>query len=101
MAAAQKAMDEGMAQTENRVQQMSQENASMPDFSALANVHSTLSNMTAMRKKNQVNDLATKLGVDVQATDYDLDAESLSTTLMQRAKESGKSDEEIQAAFAE
>ena len=34
-------------------------------------------------------------------TDYDLDAETLSNTLMQRAKEAGKSDAEIQAAFAE
>jgi len=51
MAVAQKKMDEGMAATEARVTDMAQENASMPDFGALANVHSTLSNMTTMRKK--------------------------------------------------
>jgi len=73
----------------------------MPDFSALANVHSTLSNMGTMRKKKQVNELAAKLGVVAEAGDYDLEAEALSNALMTRAKAAGKSDAEIQAAFAE
>ena len=50
MAAAQAAMDQGLQETDNRVQQMAQENANMPNFSALADVHSTLSNMGKMRK---------------------------------------------------
>lgn len=101
MAAAQKAMEEGISNTDSRVQKMQEEQANMPNFGALADVHSTLSNMGKMRKKTQVNNLAAKLGVDVQQGDYDLDATELSNTLMARAKEAGKSDEEINAAFAE
>lgn len=37
----------------------------MPNFGALADVHSTLSNMGKMRKKKQLTDLAAKLGVEV------------------------------------
>ena len=50
MAAAQAAMDQGLQETDNRVNQMAQENASMPNFSALADMHSSLSNMGKMRK---------------------------------------------------
>jgi len=94
-------MEEGISNTDSRVQKMQEEQANMPNFGALADVHSTLSNMGKMRKKTQVNNLAAKLGVDVQQGDYDLDATELSNTLMARAKEAGKSDEEINAAFAE
>jgi len=51
MAAAQKAMDEGIAASETRVSNMQKEADNMPNFSALADVHSTLSNMGKMRKK--------------------------------------------------
>ncbi len=54
MAAAQKAMDEGIAQTDQRVEKMAEEQASMPNFGALADVHSTLANMGLMRKKRQM-----------------------------------------------
>ena len=101
MAAAQKAMDEGLAATDQRVQQMAQENANMPNFDALANAHASLSNMTKMRKKKQVNDLAGKLGIDVQPGDEDLSAEDLTSVMIQRATEAGKSEKEIQAALAE
>jgi hypothetical protein len=37
----------------------------MPNFGALADVHSTLANMGKSRKRKQVNDLAGKLGVSV------------------------------------
>lgn len=47
--------------------------------------------MGKMRKRKQMNDLAAKLGVDVQPGDEDLSAEDLSSTFMQRAKEAGKS----------
>ena len=50
MAAAQAAMDQGLAETDNRVQQMAQENASMPNFGALADLHGSISNMGKMRK---------------------------------------------------
>lgn len=50
MAAAQAAMDQGLQETDNRVQQMSQENASMPNFSALADLHGSISGMGKMRK---------------------------------------------------
>ena len=101
MAAAQKAMEEGIANTDRKVEQMNQESANMPNFGALADVHSTLANMGSMRKKGQVNSLAAKLGVEVQAGDYDLSASDLGSTLMARAKEAGKTDAEINAAMAE
>jgi hypothetical protein len=37
----------------------------MPNFGALADLHSSLSGMRTGRKNKQVNDLATKLGIDV------------------------------------
>ena len=77
---------------------MSQENADMPDFGALANLHGTIANMGKMRKVKQMNDLAAKLGVEVQAGEENLGAEELTSVLMQRAKEAGKSEEEINAA---
>ena len=94
-------MDEGIARTETKVQQMNQETADMPNFGALANVHDTLSNMGRMRKKNQVAQLATKLGVDVMAGDTELDAAALTNALVQRASTAGKSEAEINAALAE
>jgi hypothetical protein len=36
----------------------------MPNFGALADLHGSLNNMSKMRKKKQVNDMAAKLGVD-------------------------------------
>jgi len=48
-------MDEGIAATNTRSQKMTEESASMPNFSALADVHDTLSNMGKMRKKRQVS----------------------------------------------
>ena len=73
----------------------------MPNFGALADLHSSLSGMSNSRKKKQVNDLATKLGIDVMEGDYNLSAEDMSTAFMARAKEAGKSEAEINAAFAE
>lgn len=51
MAAAQKAMDEGIAATDDRAAAMREEQANMPNFGALADVHDTLSNMGKMRKR--------------------------------------------------
>lgn len=48
-----------------------------------------------------MNDLASKLGVDVQAGDVDLSAEDLTNTMIERAKQAGKTQEEIDAALAE
>jgi len=95
MAAAQKAMDEGIAQSDTRAQKMAEEQANMPNFGALANMHSSLANMSNMRKKKQVNDLAAKLGVDPQESDYKLSGQKLSNTLIARAKEAGQTDEQI------
>ena len=85
-------MEEGIANTDKKVEQMNEEAANMPNFSALADVHSNLANMGNMRKKGQVNSLAAKLGVDVQQGDYDLGASELGSVLMARAKEAGKTD---------
>lgn len=73
----------------------------MPNFSALADVHSTLSNMGKMRKKKQINDMAAKLGVGVAPGDEDLAAADLTSVMIQRAQEAGKSEAEINAALAE
>lgn len=45
--------------------------------------------------------MADKLGVDIQAGDEDLGAEDLMNTLTERAKAGGKTDEEIQNALTE
>ena len=82
MAAAQKAMDDGIAETDNRVQQMAQENADLPNFGALANLHGSLANMGKMRKKKQVTELATKLGVDVLEGDEELEPEALTNIMI-------------------
>lgn len=74
---------------------MAEEQANMPNFGALANMHSSLANMSNMRKKKQVNDLAAKLGVDPQESDYKLSGSKLSNTLIARAKEAGQTDEQI------
>jgi len=55
MAAAQAQMDEGLAATDRRVADMSSENSgSMPNFSALADLHGTISHMGSMRKSKQL-----------------------------------------------
>ena len=80
---------------------MAQESADMPNFGALANLHGTISNMGKMRKKTQMNNLAAKLGVEVQPGDENLAGEELTNQFMQRAKEAGKTTEEINQALAE
>ena len=99
MAAAQAAMDAGLQETDNRVNQMNQEAQDMPNFGALADMHSSLSNMGKMRKRKQLNDMAAKLGVEVQEGDEDLPAADLTQVMMQRAQEAGKTEEEIAAAM--
>jgi hypothetical protein len=44
-------MDEGLANTDKRVNQMNEESQQMPDFGALANLQGSLSNMGHNRKK--------------------------------------------------
>ena len=44
-------MEQGIAETDNRVARMNQEASDMPNFSALANMHDSLSNMGKMRKR--------------------------------------------------
>ena len=73
----------------------------MPDFGALADVHGTIAHMGKMRKINQMKSLAEKLGVEIAAGDENLSAQDLTTTLMQRAKDAGKSEEEINAVMTE
>ena len=101
MAALQSNMDAGLNATEQRVSQMDQEVGDMPNFGALADLHSSISNMGKMRKQKQMQDLAAKLGVEVAAGEENLSAEELTQTLMQRAKEAGKSEDEINAAMEE
>ena len=80
---------------------MQKEIGDMPDFGALANLHSSISNMGKMRKQNQMKSLADKLGVEIEAGDSALGADELTQTLIERAKAAGKSEEEINQAIAE
>lgn len=45
--------------------------------------------------------MAAKLGVELQAGEDQMDASELTNTLIERAKQSGKSEAEINAALAE
>lgn len=92
MAAAQAAMDQGLQETDNRVANMQKENADMPNFGALADLHGSISNMGKMRKQKQLNEMAAKLGVDIQAGDDQMDPSDLTNTLIERAKAAGKSE---------
>lgn len=73
----------------------------MPDFGALANLHSSISNMGKMRKQNQMKALAEKLGVEVQPGEAEMGADELTQILIARAKEAGKTEEEINQAISE
>jgi hypothetical protein len=61
----------------------------MPNFGALANLHSTISGMGRKRKENQAKSLAEKLGVELEAGESDLSAGELTPILIKRAKEAG------------
>jgi hypothetical protein len=58
----------------------------MPNFGALADLHGSISNMGKMRKQKQLNDMAAKLGVEIQAGDDQMEASDLTNTLIERAK---------------
>lgn len=73
----------------------------MPNFGALADLHGSLSNMSNSRKKKQVNDMCAKLNIEPQSSDYKLEAQDLSDTLIARAKEGGMSEKKINEALAE
>ena len=94
-------MDEGIAATDNRVESMTQEMGQMPDFGALANLHSSISNMGKQRKLNQVKTMADKLNVELQEGESDLPPSQITSTLIARAKEQGKTESEINAILAE
>ena len=71
---------------------MAKENADMPNFGALADLHGSISNMGRMRKQKQLQDMAAKLGVDIQPGEEQLDASELTNTLIERAKAAGKTE---------
>ena len=48
-----------------------------------------------------MQDMASKLGVEIQAGDEDIPAEELTNTLIERAKAAGKTEAEINAALEE
>jgi len=62
-------MDDGIAATDHRVETMTKEVGEMPDFGALANLHGSIANMGKMRKKNQMQSMVQKLGVEVMEGD--------------------------------
>ena len=45
--------------------------------------------------------MASKLGVEIQAGEEQMDASELTNTLIERAKQAGKTEAEINAALAE
>lgn len=73
----------------------------MPNFGALADLHGSISNMGRMRKQKQLNDMASKLGVEIQPGEEQMDANDLTNTLIERAKAAGKSEAQINAALSE
>jgi len=73
----------------------------MPNFGALADLHGSISNMGRMRKQKQLQDMASKLGVEIQAGEEQMDANDLTNTLIERAKQAGKSEADIQQALTE
>lgn len=78
MAAAQAQMDAGLQATDQRCEQLTQENTNMPDFSALSNAFGSLHSMGQSSKKNGVTSLASKLGVDTMPGDFKLSPANLS-----------------------
>jgi len=101
MAAAQKAMEEGIAATDHKIEQENVDQANMPNFGALADLHGSLSNMSNSKKKNEVNNMCAKLNIQPEASDYKLEPQELSDTLIARAKEAGMSEKKINEALAE
>lgn len=93
-------MDQGLADTDNRVAQMAKENADMPNFGALADLHGSISNMGKMRKQKQLQELASKLGVEIQAGEDQMEAQDLTNTLIERAKAAGKTEAQISEALS-
>ena len=59
----------------------------MSNFGALADLHGSISNMGHVRKQKQLQDVASKLGVELQAGEDQLDASELTNTLIERAKQ--------------
>jgi hypothetical protein len=51
MAIAQKAMEDGIAATDSKIEKQNEDIKNMPNFGALADLHGSLSNMSNMRKK--------------------------------------------------
>ena len=80
---------------------MQQEAADMPNFGALADLHGSISNMGRMRKQKQLQDMASKLGVEIQPGEDQMDANDLTNTLIERAKQAGKTEAQINEALAE
>ena len=101
MEAAQKAMEEGIAGTDQKIQQENIDQANMPNFGALADLHGSLSNMSNSKKKKEVNNMCAKLNIQPENSDYKLDPQELSDTLIARAKEAGMSEKKINEALAE
>ena len=101
MAAAQKAMEDGIAATDHKIEQENIDQANMPNFGALADLHGSLSNMSNSKKKKEVNNMCAKLNIQPENSDYKLDPQELSDTLIARAKEAGMSEKKINEALAE
>ena len=101
MEAAQKAMDEGIAATDKKIENENADAANMPNFGALADLHGSLSNMSNSRKKKQVNDMCAKLNLEPTPADYKMEASDLTESLIARAKEGGMSEKKINEALAE
>ena len=67
MEAAKKAMEEGIAATDQKIQQENVDQANMPNFGALADLHGSLSNMSNSKKKKEVNNMCAKLNIQPEA----------------------------------
>jgi len=57
--------------------------------------------MSNSKKKKEVNNMCAKLNIQPENSDYKLDPQELSDTLIARAKEAGMSEKKINEALAE
>jgi len=101
MAKAQETMNAGLAAADQRAAQAEKESAMMPAFGALATMTDTIHSMGHSQAQRQVNLLAARLGVAVQAGDEKLGPEALSSTMIKRARALGKSEKEIEEDMQE
>ena len=88
-------MNQNLAAVDSRAQASQEEQAAMPDMSALTNVTSTIHSMGQSQAKRQATLLAARLGVALGEGEENLQVSELTAALVARAQQAGKSEQEI------